>query len=106
MPRAAAHASCSTCPSRSPAPAEPCGSRRLAALDEHQSWRLPQVLVEGMAWLEGTLVLVVPKPLVLDRIGHGRLPAIEGFSVGGSIVGRIARVSVFSAYGQRRRRAR
>ncbi len=41
----------------------------LAALEEHRSWRLPQVLVEGMAWLEGTLVLVVPKPLVLDRIG-------------------------------------
>ncbi len=41
----------------------------LAALDEQKSWRLPQVLVEGIAWLEGTLVLVVPKPLVLDRIG-------------------------------------
>ena len=40
----------------------------LAALDEQQNWRLPKVLVEGMAWLEGTLVLVVPKPLVLDRI--------------------------------------
>ncbi|HTU25170.1 MAG TPA: hypothetical protein VMF30_07220 [Pirellulales bacterium] len=40
----------------------------LAAVDENQSWHLPRVIVDGMAWLEGSLVLVVPKPLVLDRI--------------------------------------
>jgi hypothetical protein len=40
----------------------------LAALEERTLWPLPQLIVEGVAWLEGTLILVVPKPLVLDRV--------------------------------------
>ena len=68
----------------------------LAPLEEGRPWRLPLIRAEGTTWLEGTVEIVVPKPLVIAQLSATGCRQAKSAPLGAPLAGESLEFQCFS----------